>query len=122
MERALFERLVDEALANLPAAFRERLDNVAIVVADWPDAHTLRLAGARSPAELLGFYHGVPLSRRGSGYGLVTPDQISIYRFPILLQAEGEDAVRGLVQRVVAHEIAHHFGIDDERLRSLGAY
>ncbi len=121
MERARFERLVDEA--GQPAGSLSRAaEQRGYRRGGLADAHTLRLAGARSPAELLGFYHGVPLSRRGGGYGLVTPDQISIYRFPILLQAEGEDAVRGLVQRVVAHEIAHHFGIDDERLRSLGAY
>jgi predicted Zn-dependent protease with MMP-like domain len=66
MEDALFERLVAEALEALPEVFRNRLENVEIVVEDWPDRRTMRLAGVRSPADLLGFYHGVPLTRRTS--------------------------------------------------------
>ena len=122
MDRQYFEQLVADAVANLPEVIGERLDNVAIVVEDWPDRHTLQQARLRQPSHLLGFYHGVPLSRRGGGYGLVAPDRISIYRFPILLQAQDDGAVRTLVRHVVEHEIAHHFGIDDDRLRDLGAY
>ncbi len=122
MDRQAFERLVDEAVAALPEALRARMDNVAIIVEDWPDGDTLAQAGVRSPHQLLGFYHGVPLPRRGGGYGQVAPDRISIYRLPILAQAESGEALPGLVRRVVWHELAHHFGIDDDRLRDLGAY
>jgi predicted Zn-dependent protease with MMP-like domain len=117
-----FQRLVSEALDELPPTFRERLDNLAIEVEDWPDPETLRLAGAKHPQELQGFYHGVPLPRRNHGYHLVSPDRISIYRQPILLHCRTAAEVRVAVRRVLLHEIAHHFGIDDDRLAELGAY
>ncbi len=117
-----FEQWVDEAIAGLPAYFRERMDNVAITVEDWADYATLRSAGLRRPEELLGFYHGIPLTKRTSGYVLVAPDKISIYRQPILLQCRTVPQAQALTQRVVRHEVAHYFGIDDDRLRELGAY
>ncbi len=117
-----FEQWVDEAIAGLPVYFRERMDNVAIAVEDWADRETLRVAGIRRPDELLGFYHGIPLTKRSSGYMLVTPDKISIYRQPILLQCRTLQQAQALTHRVVRHEVAHYFGIDDDRLRELGAY
>jgi predicted Zn-dependent protease with MMP-like domain len=117
-----FEHWVEEAVIQLPEYFRARLDNVAIVVEEWADRETLRAAGVRRPEELLGFYHGIPLTKRTSGYLLVTPDKISIYRRPILLQCRTLDEARRLAQHVVQHEIAHYFGISDERLHELGAY
>jgi predicted Zn-dependent protease with MMP-like domain len=117
-----FEQWVDEAMAGLPAYFRERMDNVAIAVEDWPDRETLRIAGIRQPEDLLGFYHGIPLTKRTSGYMLVAPDKISIYRQPILLQCRTVQQAQALTQRVVRHEVAHYFGLDDDRLREIGAY
>ena len=122
MERSDFERLVAEALDALPEFFRARLDNVEVVVEDWPDRETLRTAGVGHPAGLLGFYHGVPQTQRTHYYGLVLPDKITIYRRPIELRSRTEDEVRAAVGRVVRHEIAHHFGLDDSRLREIGAY
>ena len=122
MEDALFERLVAEALEALPEVFRSRLENVEIVVEDWPDRRTMRLAGVRSPADLLGFYHGVPLTRRTSHYMLVLPDKITLYRQPILMRCRTLEEVRDLVARTLRHEIAHYFGIDDDRLEEIGAY
>lgn len=122
MEDAVFEQFVAEALEALPAVFRSRLENVEIVVEDWPDRRTMRLAGVRSPADLLGFYHGVPLTRRTSNYMLVLPDKISIYRRPILMRCRTLEEVRAMVARTLRHEIAHYFGIDDERLEEIGAY
>lgn len=122
MDRDTFEQLVAEALENLPPFFREKLENVEIVVEDWPDRQTMRMAGVRSPADLLGFYHGVPRTHRTSHYMLVLPDKITIYRRPILLRASTPDEVRTLVEHTLRHEIAHHFGIDDDRLREIGAY
>jgi predicted Zn-dependent protease with MMP-like domain len=122
MEDAVFEQLVAEALEALPEVFRQRLENVEIVVEDWPDRQTMRMAGVRSPADLLGFYHGVPLTRRTSNYMLVLPDKISIYRQPILMRCRTLEEVRAMVARILRHEIAHYFGIDDERLEEIGAY
>jgi predicted Zn-dependent protease with MMP-like domain len=122
MEDALFERFVAEALEALPEVFRNRLENVEIVVEDWPDRRTMRLAGVRSPTDLLGFYHGVPLTRRTSNYMLVLPDKITLYRQPILMRCRTLEEVRDLVARTLRHEIAHYFGIDDDRLEEIGAY
>lgn len=122
MNRRLFERLVAEELDNLPEEFRRKLDNVEIVIEDWADQEALRAAGVRHPAQLLGFYHGVPQTRRMHAYGLVLPDKISLYQRPIEMRCRTIDQVRRTIHRVLRHEIAHHFGIDDERLAKLGAY
>jgi predicted Zn-dependent protease with MMP-like domain len=122
MERIAFETLVAEALDALPEEFSQRMDNIDVVVQDWPSRETMRQAGVSHPSALLGFYHGVPLTERGHNYFLVLPDKISIYRMPILMHARTPQQVRETVQRVVRHEIAHHFGIDDEHLREIGAY
>lgn len=122
MEEDEFEQWVAEALEALPEAFRTRLENVEIVVEDWPDRRTMRLAGVRSPADLLGFYHGVPLTRRTSHYMLVLPDKISIYRQPIRMRCRTPEEARAMVARTLRHEIAHYFGIDDRRLEEIGAY
>jgi len=117
-----FKRLVAQALDSLPNVFQEQLDNVSVVVEEWPDPETMQRAGVAHPAQLLGFYHGVPLTKRTRNYGLVLPDKISIYRQPILMRCRTREEVRATIGRVLRHEIAHHFGIDDERLWELGAY
>jgi len=122
MTRETFQRLVAEALDDLPREVQERLNNVDVVVEDWPDRGTLRRAGLRHPVQLLGFYHGVPQTRRNHSYGLVLPDKITIYRRPIEMRSRTMEEIRTIIRRVVRHEIAHHFGIDDSRLRELGAY
>jgi len=122
MEQSVFEELVAEALDALPEELRSRMDNVDVVVQDWPNQETMRQAGVRHRSQLLGFYHGVPLTERTHSYYLVLPDKISIYRMPILLHARTPEQVRETVHRVVHHEVAHHFGIDDEHLHNIGAY
>lgn len=122
VSREQFEEFVAEALGAIPAEFRHQINNLEFVVEEWPDQETMRLAGARFRSRLLGFYHGVPLTERTHSYYLVVPDKISIYRQPIFRQCRSPDEVRDLVDRVVRHEIAHHFGIDDERLWEIGAY
>jgi predicted Zn-dependent protease with MMP-like domain len=105
-----FEELVADALDSLPPDLAALMDNVAVFVEDEsPD-------GLR----LLGLYEGVPLTERTSSYLLVVPDRITIYRRPILALCTDRDEVRHQVQVTVAHEIAHHFGIDDDRLDELG--
>lgn len=120
MERHLFEQLVAEALQVLPDAFLDKLDNVEVVVEDWPSREVLRRAGARSAGDVLGFYHGVPQTKRPHNYGLVLPDKISIYQRPIEMHSRTMEDARRIIHRTIRHEIAHHFGIDDERLWELG--
>lgn len=118
-----FEELVDEALDLIPAALWDAINNVAVLVEDWPSA--AHLAGRKLPPNglLLGLYQGIPLTARTSSYNLVPPDKIIIFRRPILrVCPPNEAAVRQQVHRTVLHEIAHHFGISDEQLHKLGAY
>jgi predicted Zn-dependent protease with MMP-like domain len=122
MDRRTFERLVAEAIEGLPETFRQKLDNVEVVVEEWPDPETMRLAGVRHPAHLLGFYHGVPQTKRTHHYGLVLPDKISVYQRPIEWRCRTVGEVRATIRRVLRHEVGHHFGLDDERLRRIGAY
>lgn len=117
-----FDELVLSAIEDLPDIFLDCLENVAIVVEEWPDRATLQSVDLNHRSELLGLYQGIPQTDRTHGYNLVMPDKISIYRRPILMRCRTESEVRDLVQRVVRHEIAHHFGIDDDRLVEIGAY
>jgi len=117
-----FYDLVDQAIAAIPPQFAVRLDNVEILVEDFPSWNTMRLAKIGSKWQLLGFYHGIPLTERTSGYNLITPDKISIYRRPIEAQVNTPEELAALVRRVVLHEVAHYFGIDDDRLVEIGAY
>ena len=121
--RARFEELVEEAIESIPDALWARIENVAVMVEEWPSRYQLDAAGLRYREQLLGLYEGVPLTERGQHYGLVAPDRITIFRRPILLHTRPDDeAIRAQVRRTVLHEIAHHFGIDDDRLHEIGAY
>lgn len=119
-----FEELVEEALESIPDTLWSAIDNIAVVVEEWPSREQMRSVGLPRGNLLLGLYHGVPLTERTHSYGLVAPDIISIFRGPILrVCPPGDaDAIRAQVRRTVLHEIAHHFGISDERLHELGAY
>lgn len=118
-----FEQLVNEAMDGLPAFFQERMNNVEILVETWPSRAALRAAGVPRGHTLLGLYHGIPLTQRTQGYNLVPPDTITLYQGPIEASAgEDPEAIREAVRHTVIHELAHHFGISDDRLRELGAY
>lgn len=119
MDRERFEWLVAKAVADLPEEFQERLDNIDIVVQDEPTFSQLRQAGLKRNETLLGLYEGVPLTRRSRSYGMVPPDKITIFQNPIEASCRGETAIQQEIQRVVKHEIAHHFGIGDAKLRQL---
>jgi predicted Zn-dependent protease with MMP-like domain len=108
-----FAQLVQEAVDSLPSDLRSSLSNVEIVVEDEPPP------GQR----LLGLYRGIPLTRRSSAYAGVLPDKISIFQGPLeRLYGRDPDRLRGEIRRVVLHEIAHHFGISDERLVEIDRY
>jgi predicted Zn-dependent protease with MMP-like domain len=122
MERERFEELVQKALDELPEQFRERLSNIDIEVEEYPSAADLRVAGVRPGQTLLGLYRGTPQTRRGSGYNLVVPDRILIFQRPIERLSRSDEEIVDRVGHVVRHEIAHHFGIDDDALHRMGAY
>ncbi|MDX1614172.1 MAG: metallopeptidase family protein [Candidatus Promineifilaceae bacterium] len=122
MSRDEFERLVAEALDELPPFFQEKMDNIEVLVRPWPGQGELRRAGVPSGHTLLGLYDGVPLTERTSYYNLVPPDTITLYQGPIEQAAGRAERIPAVVRRTVIHEVAHHFGISDDRLRELGAY
>jgi predicted Zn-dependent protease with MMP-like domain len=111
MSREEFEELVGEALDRIPAELTRLMDNVAVFVEDEPEPG--------SP-ELLGLYEGTPLTERGEWYAGVLPDRITVYRGPALRMCATREEVVAETEVTVVHEIAHHFGIDDERLHALG--
>ena len=121
MERERFEELVRRAMATLPPEIAERIDNVDVEVQEWPAPQ--QLASARVPrgSTLLGLYQGIPLTKRNSGYNMVPPDRIIIFQGPLERIARGDDELVDRVRDVVVHEVAHHFGISDARLREIEA-
>jgi predicted Zn-dependent protease with MMP-like domain len=112
MERVRFEELVADALDSLPQWVLDRLENVEVIVEDRPP---------HGEPNLLGRYHGIPLTERRY-YAGVLPDTITLYRRTIEREARDEDDVRRVVAHTVEHEVAHFFGISDDRLRDLDAY
>jgi predicted Zn-dependent protease with MMP-like domain len=117
-----FEVLVAEALDSLPADIQEKLENVEVVV-DWrPSAGQLRSVALRPGQSLFGLYEGVPQTKRTSSYGMVLPDKITIFQQPIESVCRSDEQIKRLVRRTVLHELAHHFGVSDDRLRELGVY
>jgi len=124
VSRERFEELVEAALDEIPDALWEFVENLGVTVAEWPSAAQRAAAGTPPGSLLLGLYEGVPLTERTHYYGLVPPDRITIFRGPILRVCPPGDeaAIRAQVRRTVLHEVAHHFGIDDDRLHEIGAY
>ena len=122
MDSQRFERLVGEAIEKLPEAFQERLENIDIVVADAPTRDQRKTLREKKGETLLGLYEGVPLTERTHNYGFVTPDKITIFQKPIEAMCRNDAQIITEIQRVVQHEIAHHFGISDDRLEELGRY
>jgi predicted Zn-dependent protease with MMP-like domain len=116
MSAARFERLVREALRELPPAFARRLDNVAILIADRPTPEQLRALGLGPDETLFGLYEGTPLAERGTGYHLALPDRITIFREPILAACGSSREIKDEVRLTVIHELGHYFGLDDAEL------
>jgi len=120
MRRESFERLVVKAVAELPEEFRERLENVAIIIQPRPTPRQLVRSRVRRGSSLLGLYEGIPHPRRTTGYSMVAPDKITIFQKPIELKCgRDEGKIRREVRRVVLHEIGHHFGMDEKTLERL---
>ena len=111
MARERFEELVTAALDDVPAELAGLVENCVVLVEDDPPA---------DDPDLLGVYDGTPLTERDQGYTMTLPDRITIFRHPILDMCEDEEEVVDEVRITVVHEIAHHFGIDDDRLHELG--
>lgn len=112
MQDCEFDDLVADALDTIPPALAELMDNVVVLVEEEPPAD--------EPSDLLGLYDGIPLTERDSTYSFVPPDRIFVFKGPLLRMATDRDKLVREVRITVVHEIAHHFGIDDEQLHAWG--
>jgi predicted Zn-dependent protease with MMP-like domain len=117
ISEARFEDLVADALESIPPELAEQLENVAVMVQDWPTAQQLN--GRRGT--LLGLYEGIDLTRRSPlGYAGVMPDRITIFRGPLCSRARDEEDLARQVRVTVLHEVGHYFGMSEKRLHELG--
>jgi predicted Zn-dependent protease with MMP-like domain len=117
MEREKFEELV-EAIKGIPKYFRKKMENVEIVVEDFAPAYVQERMKIQ-PYALFGLYQGIPRNKRGSWYGNVLPDKITIFQRPIEQYCKTDEEIKNLVKQVVMHEIGHYFGLTEEQLRKL---
>lgn len=120
MERARFISLVRQALQELPEPFRTHAKEIDIVVKRRPTPSDLEEAGLAPDESMYGFYRGVPLTGRDSGYNLVAPDIIDIYQEPLEEDFPDDEELVEEIRTTVLHELGHFFGIDDDRLEELG--
>jgi len=116
MDIERFEQLVNEGIKDIPQKFLNKLDNVGIVIEDNPTFEQLKKLKIRKNYFLFGLYEGIPKTKRW-GYADILPDKITIFKNPIEQSAQTEEEVKKLVKETVWHEIAHHFGMDEEKVR-----
>lgn len=119
MTRQRFERLVEEALREIPRRFRDEMRNVAVVVEDEPPPHVLAEMEVDPSDSLFGLYQGTPLPERAWAHGNTLPDRISVYQIPIEEACEDDEEVRDCVAETVIHEFGHHFGLSEEEIEAI---
>ena len=119
MQLEEFEELVLDAIAGLPETLLSRLDNVTIVVEQWPSDEQVAEHELESRDQLMGLYEGIPLTER-AGYNLVLPDKITIFQGPLEAMCSTPEEIAAEVQKTVKHEIGHYFGMDHDRLEEMG--
>ena len=123
MTREEFEELIRDALEKLPKEFKDKLQNIDIVIEEELDMGAVKRLGLGAKGRLLGLYQGVPLKNRTHYYGMVMPDKVTLYKQNIERSCEaGGSDIREGIKHVIQHEIAHHFGISDKRLTDLDIY
>ncbi|MFH1894840.1 MAG: metallopeptidase family protein [Patescibacteria group bacterium] len=119
MDQSEFEKLVEEAVTDLPEAIRQKMKNVAIIVDENPSREQLEKVGVRRGDFLLGLYEGTPETSWGKGFGCNLPDKITIFQESVKRFAKTPEIIKKMVKSVVWHEIAHHFGINEKEVRKL---
>ena len=119
MNKERFDELVFRVVERLPSEFRDRLENVDVIVEDRASASQLSKVRLGHHSQLLGLYEGVPQIRRGVRYGMVLPDRIYIFQKPIESMCHSDEEIERKIAEVVQHEIAHHFGTDEKTLRQI---
>ncbi|MCK5709664.1 MAG: metallopeptidase family protein [Deltaproteobacteria bacterium] len=119
MNKKKFEDLVDKAYNNIPQKFRDKIDNVAITVEDYPSREDLEKLKVRGKGLLLGIYRGTPLPQRSIWQGVRLPDEIVLYQKDIEKVCRTESEIEERVNEVLQHEIAHYFGLNDDEIYEL---
>jgi predicted Zn-dependent protease with MMP-like domain len=119
MNRTAFERLVADAIQTIPARFRDRLRNLAVVVEDEPSDQLLEEMEVEPGDTLFGLYQGTPLTERAWDYGNALPDRIVLYQFPIEDASETDDDVVVNIGETLIHEVGHYFGLSEEELERI---
>jgi len=112
-----FEELVREGISAIPQEFLDKLENVDIVVEEDPTLEQIEKLKIRNNCVLFGLYEGIPKTKRSSGYGQVLPDKITIFKNPIEKFSKNEDEIKQTIKNTIWHEFAHHFGMDEDRVR-----
>ena len=122
MTREEFEHVVAESFEILPEKFKEAVENVGIVVEDQPDDDIVRSMRLPSRRSLLGLYQGVPLTKRGTWYGMspTVPDKISLYQENIELECRNPATLKEKIAEVLIHELGHYFGMSEKEIRKAG--
>ena len=119
MKKEKFEKLVEEALKQVPKKFKKYIDNLAVIIEDVPPVEVYDRTGTSRSHSILGVYCGVPLKHRGPYYGNIPPDVITIYQEPIVNLCTSEEEIKQKVREVVLHEIGHYFGMSEKQLREI---
>jgi len=114
-----FDDLISSVMDELPQNYITSMKNVSVVIADDPSEDQRTKLKLRRHDTLFGLYEGIPLTRRGSGYNLVLPDKITLFKNPLLQASADLEAFRENTKRTLWHEIAHHYGLDHERIHKL---
>jgi predicted Zn-dependent protease with MMP-like domain len=120
MDRAEFRRLVEEALTRIPDEFRLAMQNLQIVIEDWPDPAVMEDVTGDPDEVLYGLYSGTPLPDRGADYGNTTPDVITLYQSPLEEDFPDREELRHEIEVTLVHEIAHYFGFDEDMIERYG--
>lgn len=116
-----FENLIAQAMDELPEHYAQEMDNVVITWAEDPTSEQRAKMKLRAHETLFGLYEGIPLTRRGSGYSLVLPDKITLFKNPLIYACSSLDALKAQIKHTLWHEIAHHFGLDHGNIHGLEA-
>ena len=119
MNKEKFEKLVEEALQQVPRKFKKYIENLAVIIEDVPSREVYEATETSRSHSILGVYHGVPLKHRGPYYGNIPPDVITIFQKPIVQLCRSEEEIKQKVREVVLHEIGHYFGLEEKQLREI---
>lgn len=122
MDRSDFEKIVEQAFEKLPEKFKQAVENVGIIVEDYPNDEIVQKMNLPSKRHLLGLYQGIPFPHRGSWYGMtpVVPDKISLYQMNIESVSRTEEDIERKIIEVLIHEIGHYFGMSEDEIREAG--